>query len=337
MRTLIAITASLFAAGSAQAFELTQLPDEYEATTGANLGLNNVGAAANDPHASIRVNPALLAGEKAYSVQGGYHWPTEGREFYQLAVVDSKTSAVAAGVSYTSFMDDYEKPMKQQMVDPDKKVEVDSPIVRRGVLGLASNFGNVQGGIGATYVEANRLVNSTSDKDRENSRIKGIGLNLGIGAALLPALKVGASVENMSNRKIADYEPRTIRAGAAYAFAPKVTGYLDFRQRDRIDQIEGGSVDLDKPAEQAKKDAKEKEDLLSRPEQMIFAALSAQVYDFFRLMGSFGQAISDDRRSLSGGVAVVNKGMSLAYTAARSNMKTQAAHQAVSLGLDLAF
>ena len=309
----------LFAA-QAQAFEVRAIPDEYEATTAADLAMNNAGYAANDPHAGIRVNPALLAGAKAYSVEAGYHWPTSGREFYQAAVVDSKTSNIAAGVSYTGFTDTYSPEEALKNVDGN----VDSTRVRRGIIGFAQAFGNIQAGLGATYIEANKLEADPGD----TSRIKGTGVNLGISGALTQELRFGASVENASNRRIADYAPKTIRVGTAYAFSPQVTGYLDYRQRDRVLPIEGPQAEIGKKIAVI--------DLTKHPEQMVFASLSAQVYDFFRLMGSYGQELSTTRKSLSGGGAVVNKGMSIAYTMSRPYMANQAAHQAVSLGVDMA-
>lgn len=315
MRQLL-ISVFFLVAAPAQAFEVRVIPDEYEATTAANLAMNNAGFAANDPHAGIRVNPALIALGKSFNVEAGYHWPTSGREFYQGTIVDSKSSSVAMGVSYTSFTDSY---------SPDETLAKgigDSSVVRRGILDIAQAFGNVQAGIGVSMVEASKL------DPEDPSHDKGTGVNFGLAAALSPELRLGASIENASNPRIAAYAPKTIRAGAAYALAPQLTAYLDFRQRERIPELEAPLAVFGKTIERV--------DLATHPEQMAFASFSAQVYDFFRLMGSYGLELGNDRRSVSGGAAVVNKGMSVAYTMSRPYMSNQAAHQAVSLGFEVA-
>src|SRR5262245_51440873 len=63
-----------------------RIPAEYESTSALGVAMNNGGYAANDPHAAVRANPALLSLEKQYSVSAGYHWPQSGREFYQASV-----------------------------------------------------------------------------------------------------------------------------------------------------------------------------------------------------------------------------------------------------------
>ncbi len=323
----LAALSCFFVSASASAFDARPIPNEYEATTGTGLALNNTGAAATDAHAAVRVNPALLSTERAYSLNAGYHWPTSGRDFYQAAVVDGKTNAVAAGVSYTGYTEDYD-PKEKELVAGVKSGEAkDSPVVRRGVIGVGQAFGRISAGIGATYVESHAIVEGDAD-------VKGVGLNLGVAGAITPELRFGASLENASSRKIRDYAPRTIRAGMAYSFNENVMAYLDFRQRDRVFALEAPEWTLEDSAIERKA---QREELEKNPERMAFASVSARVYDFFRLMGSYGQSVGDiERRALSGGAAVVNKNFSLTYTASRPYMARSTAHQAVSLGLDMA-
>lgn len=311
----------ILAAAPAYAAEMVrQIPDEYETTSGHGVALNNAGYAANDGASSVRANPALLAGHKEYTISAGYHWPTQGRDFYQASVVDSKTSSIAAGVTYTGYTDDY-----VSVRDDRDAPRFDSPVVRRGVIGLAQNFGALFLGAGATYVEAHDL-SPEKQADSGDPRVKGAGMNLGVAGAISPDLTLGASVENTSNRKIKDYAPQTYRAGAAYAFNKTVMGFLDFRQRDRVAMFEK-EIDPDAdPADEAKLE----------PEQMVIASLTAQVQDFLRLVGSYGSALDDERRSLAGGVAVVNKNFSLSYTIARPYMKQSTDHQAVTLSVEMA-
>ena len=320
----VPLFAGTFFAAHAAAFDARPIPDEYEASTGTSLALNNAGSAAADPHSAIRLNPALLSADKTYSVSAGYHWPTAGRDFYQAAIVDAKTSSIAAGVSYTGFTEDFKS--------IGTEATPDSPLIRRGVIGLSMPLGKISAGVGGTYIEANCVATFGNCPDSTNespARIKGFGLNLGIAGALGQGLRLGASVENATNKKIADYAPKTMRAGVAYAFAPTVTGYLDYRQRDRILAFEGPTFDWNQSAEAARA-------LENKQEEMFLGSLTAQIYDLFRLMASYGQALSDNRRSLAGGLAVVNKSFNLSYTMSRPYMSLPATNSAISIGLDMA-
>src|SRR5262245_12398472 len=160
VRALVLMTFGVAGSAAAVEQEIRQIPDEYETTSGHGVAMNNAGYAANDPISAIRANPALMAQQKAYQVSGGYHWPMEGREYFQAAVVDSKTSNVAAGVCYTGYTDDY-----AYARDDDRASKFDSPIIRRGVLGLAQTFGQLQMGIGGTYVEGHALQSQRARLD----------------------------------------------------------------------------------------------------------------------------------------------------------------------------
>jgi hypothetical protein len=285
--------------------------------------MNNAGFASNDGASAIRANPALLALQKQYTVTAGYHWPTVGRDYFQAAVVDSQTSPVAAGVSYTGFSNDYEYFRENRDASP-----FDSPLIRRGSIGIAQSFGVLALGVGGTYVESRPTWSDRYRLTQTDKNIRGVGLNLGVAAPLTSDISVGGSVENVSNNKIKDYAPRTIRAGLAYSFTKMVVGFLDFRQRERVSEFEAQSkVDLEAPEVEASQ-------LL--PERMAIASFSAHLQDVLRLVGSYGQSLTDDRRSLAGGLAVVTKNFSLSYTVAQPYMKLSSAHQAVTLSLDMA-
>lgn len=320
--------AAIFAAAPALAEDVRQIPDEYETTSGHGIAMNNAGYAANDSYTAVRANPALVAVQKQYAVSAGYHWPVAGRDYFQAGVVDSKTSSVAAGVSYTGYQDDYT--YVETGDDPTSGASpYDSPVIRRGVIALAQSFGVLSFGIGGTYVEAHPIRYSEAFNNGDD-RVKGTGLNFGLAAGLAKGLAVGGSVENASNRKIADYAPRTYRAGVAYQLSPALTGHLDARQRDRVAQFE-----TDQPIFLEGEDA-EDASILENPERMIIGSLVGQVQEFLRLIGSYGQSVTDERRSLAGGVALNSKNFSLSYTIARPYMKQSATHQAVALSLDMA-
>lgn len=312
-----------FVSLQAHSSEITkQLPDEYETTSALGSGLNNAGYAGSDPHSAIRANPSLLALDKTYSVSGGYHWPTAGREFFQASVVDSKTSSVAAGVSYTGYTDDYVYPNEPSARND---ARFDSPLIRRGVIGVAQILGVISLGAGATYVETNSLV-SSDEKRQGEDRVKGFGLNAGAAASLASGLRAGLSAENLSNKRIKDYAPTTYRGGIAYSMGPVVTAYLDYRHRERVLEFEGSRLRLDEIEDTG----------FSSPEQMLFASISAEIQNAIRLLGSYGHAISTDkRRALSGGIAIVNQSVSLSYTTSRPYLARSDTHQAVALAIDM--
>lgn len=317
----ISVAASALPAFAADV-ELRQIPDEYESTSGQGTGLNNAGYAANDVISAIRANPALIAAQKQYTVSAGYHWPIAGRDYYQAAVVDSKTSPTAAGLSYTGYLDDYE--YYRQDGEASK---YDSPIIRRGVVGFAQNFGRLSLGAGATYVEGHALQSKAAQTDDYEQRVRGFGMNLGMAYGIGNGFSAGASVENASNRKIRDYAPKTYRAGIAYAVNPNILAMVDYRQRDRVAEFEAEPLDLTKPATD--------EDELAA-EQMMLASVSAQLQSFFRVMASYGQEVGGERRSIAGGASVVSSNFSLSYTTSRPYMARATSHQAISLGLDVA-
>ena len=158
--------------------ENLRVPDEYESTGGHIGGFSNGGVAAVGGVTAVRANPAMLSEDKEYTVSMGYHWPSGGREFYQAGVVDSKTSPVAAGVSYTGFNDEYDYSQ-----DSSVEVESDSPIMKRAALAMSQSFGAFSAGLGGGYVEAHPLRGTESFVDDEES-IKGYTLNFGMAGYL---------------------------------------------------------------------------------------------------------------------------------------------------------
>ena len=311
-------------AGVATAEVIRHIPDEYESTSGLGSAVNNGGVASSDSFTAVSLNPALMAAQKTYTVNGTYNWPTEGRDYYQGGVVDGKTASVAAGISYTGFIDDF-----KYQADSNGNITgasaFDSPVTRRISLAAAENFGNVSVGIGGTYVEGHPVYGSPEQRRGEN-KISGTGLNVGVAMSLAPNWMVGASAQNISTAKIKDYAPRTLRLGTAYQFSPVFTAYLDARQRDRVSRFED-QLDLDAPTATVSQKG---------PERMVIASGSIQIQDYLRLLGSYGESVSDDRRSLAGGIALINKNFSLSYTASRPYMKLSEAHQALMISFEIA-
>lgn len=319
--TLLTIFAAIPSRVEATEVEITQIPDEYESNSAFSASMNNAGYAANDPHSAIRANPALLGTQKAYSVAAGYHWPVEGRDYFQASVVDTKTSKVAAGVSYTGFMDEYQYNDR----DNPNVSRFDSPLEKRGVIAMAHPVGAGMVGVGATWIKSRPLY--SSDERRAGSQsVTGTGLNLGAIYPITPQLIFGAATENVSNSKIKNYAPKTHKTGIAYtsgAFA----GMLDFRQRERVQEFEGEQVSLGAaPAGQTEDES----------ERMAIATVTAKMQNYLKITGSYGQSLSDERKQLGGGISLESQGFALSYTANRPYLAKSTAHQSIALVLDIA-
>jgi hypothetical protein len=278
------------------------------------MGLANTGAAALGGISSVRINPAILPLEDQYSVNAGYNWPTTGREFYHFGVVDTTTAkAVSAGVNYTGFTEAYEKDLYE-------RAEIDSPINRRVALALAHAFDKFSVGLSGQFV---------AGYDENGEEVKGTGVGMGVAALLTPTIRLGASAENLSNRKIDPWAPKTLRAGMAYLTGGgNISLNLDYRQRERVEAFEGDMPMLllaaDVDAEKAYTD----------PEKMAFGSFSAKIYDVLRLIGAYGRAFSDDKReTLAGGVGIVHQGFSLTYDVVRPYLTSKKTHSAVHLSL----
>ncbi len=293
-----------------------RIPDEYESTGGLSLGLGNSGVAGLGGLSAVRLNPGMLALEKTYTVGGGYHWPTEGRDFFDAGVVDTQSSPIAAGFHYTGFSDDYDTELAQRPGSSKR----DAAIQRRASLVLGRVMGKLSLGLGAQYVEGVTL--GSEQGVLQEKRESGTTIGFGLAGLLTPRLRFGASVENMANKKVAEYAPQTIRAGVAYIFDKDVIAQLDVRQRERIGSFEQAFAGEVKTSE---------DEAYQAPERMGIASFSARIYDMLRVLGAYGQTITGpSRRSLSGGLAIVNKNASLSYTASRPHMDYEQSHQSVN-------
>lgn len=313
---------------SAATVRIQKVPDEYESVGGHGLALGEAGVAASGGIAATRLNPSLLPLEKQYSVGADYHWPSRGREFYQAGVVDSKTSNVAAGFSYTGFAEDFDPKISEEVAD--------SPVIRRLVLGVGQAFGKLALGANGQFVEA---FDNDAAKPKD-ARVKGTTFGLGASTLASNQVRLGASVENLANRRVRDFSPRTIRVGGAYLFGQgDVTLHLDYRHRDRTVRFESAPIlpfALREAGDVDGESGRESDSpQVLNPEQMVIGSFSARVYDYLRILGAYGQSVSDDRKSLSGGLALVNNKFSLSYAASRPYLDSTSAHQAVHLSLSV--
>ena len=172
------------------------------------LGLAGGGAAALNDQSAVRANPAMLASTTRYQVTGSYQWPTYGRSFYQLGVIDGSNKKMSAGVLYTAYNDDFVDPYKTGLTDTERKDAIyDSKTTRKISAALATTYSNLALGMSGTQVEGYVQEENSFEYSKKTS------LTIGFGAAALlsKAFRVGASVENLNNQNVIDIAPQIIR------------------------------------------------------------------------------------------------------------------------------
>ena len=300
-----------------------RIPEEYEAIGGHALGLGNGGAVALPEVSSVRANPAMLAMQKQYTMTGGYHWPTSGRDFYQVGVVDSKTSPIAAGLNYTGFLENYKDFIET------RGQSFDSSIDSRLSVGLAKVVEKLSVGVSAGMVSAFKRV------DGKIVKVKGTTFGLGVAGLMTKWLRFGVSAENLSNRSVENYAPKTYRVGAALmSFGGNFTMHLDLRRRERV---QGFEFDIDNRLYSSSSGTVDTIEEKRAPEDSAVASFSVRVYDLVRLLGSYTQILESDRSAVSGGVALVQDEYSLSYNVSNSNLAQSGIHSNVNVNVSVAF
>lgn len=297
------------------------IPDEYRVVGGNNAGLGNSASVGTSGVASVILNPAMLALEKTYHVAAGYTWPASGRNFYQAGIVDGKTSGVSAGVIYTGFHDKF-------AADSFLHDELDSPIERRGVLALSRMIANVAVGINGHYIEGYQFAPAVKGllglrddrhtyKDSSFRKVRGVTIGGGVAVALMPTLRLGASVMNLANRKMRDFAPRTLRAGMAYDVIKELSLHLDYEEREATPLFAGAD---------------------KLPQRLLTASASLRVYDMVRLQCAYGHnmraALGNDGE-IAGGLALASDKVSLSY-GLKKTLTTSDIQHSVNLGFSVA-
>lgn len=297
-----------------------RIPDEYEGGWGHTLGFAYGGTVAVSGLDSIKSNPAMLAIEKKYQVSAGYHWPTYGRDFYQLGIVDSKTSSFAAGASYISYQKKYTS--WGLLTDRQKKIQAyyDTPIQRRISGAIAQVFGKFFVGVSTQYL----------DYKYDDKVDNGVTWGIGTVAHLTKNIRIGLSVENMANHKHKEVAPRTYRAGVAYiAGNGVVTLHGDYRQRDRVMQ----EVLFSKVESAGAYDSSKK---LKSSEKLLIGSASVKIQDLLRFVGGYGYDFDQTKRQiLALGIALVNKNFSLSYAVNRPYLSDGSYHQAFNMSYNV--
>lgn len=303
-------------AGAVEIATDTLVPDEAEYPGGQVLGLGNGGTAASVGPSSLRINPATLVLERQYSVFAGYLWPAAGGEFYNAGVVDGKTSSVAAGVSYSQARNMYKSP---ESAEDFAAQFLRSPIQRRITIGVGQSYERISIGLGGQYIQARKFG---------GEEVKGVSVNAGIAGLITPSLRYSVSAENLANQKLAFAAPRTYRAGVAYTMGSgSLTFHADYRQRERLPQelqkfLDGEVVDS--------------QDRIDASEKMLIASMAVRVQNMLQILGGYGHEVGGrSRRSLSGGVALVSNGYTLAYLYSQPYLTLSRASHSVNFALNV--
>jgi hypothetical protein len=298
------------------------IPDEYESVGSSSMGLGNSGAAATGSVSSVRVNPALLPFEPQYTATASYHWPVEGREFYQVGVVDSVTSKIAAAVNYTGFLD------KSASYKEHYPTDVDAPLKSRVGLALAGGFEKVALGVTAQYVDG--LV---EDSNKVMISQKGATAGLGVAGLFTPTIKFGLSVENLGNRQVKTLAPRFVRAGIGMLWGANFSWFLDLQERERVDVFENRPV----REAQALAALPISSKIYSDPERMIINSMSVKFMNVLKLLASYGHSVSSDQRqSLYASIGVVQQRFMMSYSIGNPYLGQQDALRS-SLDLSIVF
>ncbi len=308
-----------------------RVPEEYESTGGHALAFGGSVASGLGGVSAVRANPALIGLEREYSINGTYHWPTAGRDFYQLGIIDGKTSSVAAGVTYTSAMDDYQgvSASRSSASSSGRSVlSVDSPIVRRGNLAIASPVGGAFLGLSVGYIEARPPAESLSENDSKPN--KSFTLGFGLASQLSKSVRLGISAENLANKKIQYAAPTFYRAGLTYLFGDIGMLNLDYRRREAVSVYEGQVPSLALAESDSKKS--------NQAENLILGSAVVRVYDLLRVIAAVGQQYQAGESStrVAGGLSLVNQQFNLSYQVMRPDMKHESVHHALALGLMMA-
>jgi hypothetical protein len=158
--------------------------------------------------------------------------------------------------------------------------------------------------------------------------VKGTTFGLGLATMFTPKLRLGASYENLGNTHLKDFAPQTLRLGGAYLLLDgSTTIHLDYRQRQRTSAEATHALDLSNPNSKA---------TTLDEEKMLIGSFSVKFQDLLRLMGGYSQTIlGPQRTTLSGGIALVNKNLTLSYLVSNPDLQNSNLNQTLHMALGL--
>ncbi len=310
--------AAMTLTSSSLAATKSSLPDEITATGGQGAAQAGAGTALISDQAAIHINPAMLYRHKNYDVSGTYIWPVEGRPFYRAAAIDGVTSKWTAAFEYTGFSD---------ALTAREGREMDSPVRRRGSLAFAIPSDLMSLGFAGHFVEAEDPTAA------QPKTIKGFTLGTGVVAQVSPAIRFGASVENLNNDKLKNVSPRTVRAGFAFEATGSFALHVDYRDRERSAYLEG--LPLTDEGKLAIVDSSLPPTKLAH-EKMAIIGGQLQTFDVLRLFVAAGKNVGGERSEVtSGGLGLYQKNFSLAYAVSRIYPDAKNLQNSVSLSITM--
>ena len=297
-----------------------RVPDEYEGSGGVGLALGNAAIAAAAEQSAIRLCPATMVFSRNYSLNYSYHWPSVGKGYYQVGLLDSKTAPVAVGVLYSSPIEKYSEPEPNLSQDERFHATYSSLVDERVTIGVANPVGPFSVGLGVQLLRI---------PDGERSR-RGNSLSLSFAGPISRAFRFAFSASGIGNREVSDFAPATTRAGLAYFAGKAISVHMDYKSRARVRQEL-----LHSPSSNEGSSAKGDVGLGSEKaaaERMLVASLSLKLQNVLQVMGAYSQEVSGEkRRSFSGGVSLTNQRVSISYMVNRPYLTDEFLHQAVNL------
>lgn len=308
--------------------------DELEASGGYTIGLAGGGAAALEDLSAVKANPAMLASSTRYQLHASYFWPSYGRPFYQLGIVDGTSKKVSAGVIYTSYGDDIQDPYKVGISEEERLSALyDSKTKKKISLALASTFGKIAAGITGTHIEGSLYDITTSSYSEKKSLTVGFGL----AALVTRAFRVGISAENLNNADVENLAPTFKRASMAFlADGGSVSIHGDFVERQRVaSEFENASTITDLLSSGVSSDS-QTEISNEKIERSAIISATAAIQNMLRLSVGYAQEVETGNRSqLGAGIAIVSEGYTLGYQVSNPYLSQNQLKQTVSLSVDM--
>lgn len=331
-----------------------RVPDDIEAWGGHGGGFGGGGTAAVEGLAAVRLNPARLGSAQSYEIYGAFHWPSYGKNFYQLGVVDG-SGPVKAGLLFTAplkkeFTDPYNSSDAQASTDDktvgdtgefedDVRMRSDAlwgtRLLQRFNLGLAHSWSGISLGVNGSYLKGwMRTHRSFVFKQRD-----GITFGVGIVAEVTPQISVAVSAENLNNNAVKDLAPTFYRGGVSWWILEKLVALnADYVQRQRVRSEWVEVVLREDSDDRGWRSLFENHDELSSYEKRLIISAGMMVQNLMRLSLGYAHEVGSHglkRRSLAGDVAVLSDIYAFSYQVRWPYLQDDSLHQKVELSLKI--
>lgn len=292
---------------------VAQTPEEIDLASGLGIAYSGGGVTSISGLHSIKLNPAALSDQKLYIGSASYHWPSFGREYYQVGFIDAKTSKLTAAVQYTGFIEKYSLELKNNLgIENDSQNSVyDTPIKNRVHFALGHTLSNkFLLGMSANYVKA-----SDTSLKLSNGKSSSISFGGGFIAKYTKKLNIAGSAENLFNNVSTSQPSRTFRVGANYDYSTSLSLGFEYKNRKRSE--------YDIESEHSS-------------EHTGIAIAKLKLRDYLSVIGSYAKGFADskvDHSIISGGVTFQTKTLRIGYLLSAPNKSSDQAHHALNVQL----